>query len=331
MKVSLKHGSNQSAFTIVELLVVIVVIGILAAITIVAYTGISQKATASSLQSDLSNGSKKLKMYQVEYGSYPETMTSTDDNVTYCPTPEDTKYCIKPTPGNTFDYNSDSPYSTFTLDATNTNSNTTYNIADNTMPALGASAPAEPSIPTVTIGTQIWMQNNMNVGTKIDELNLQTDDDTFEKKCYANDDNNCTIYGGLYQWDEAMQYSLDQGAKGICPVGFHIPTDAEYTTLTTSLGGTSVAGDKMKAAGLCDGRTPCGTSGFNALLGGAGQADYWYDKDIEGLFWTSSKYNEEDPMAWDRSLGLSVPGIYRNAEYYDDLYSSVFSVRCLQN
>ncbi|MGB4420840.1 MAG: prepilin-type N-terminal cleavage/methylation domain-containing protein, partial [Candidatus Saccharimonadales bacterium] len=62
---------RKLGFTIVELLVVIVVIGILAAITVVSYTGISQKAIAVSLQSDLASAKKKLQMYYTDYGSYP--------------------------------------------------------------------------------------------------------------------------------------------------------------------------------------------------------------------------------------------------------------------
>ena len=63
--------SKRNGFTIVELLVVIVVIGILAAITIVSYSGITQRANEAVLQSDLDNASKILKMYQVDYGSFP--------------------------------------------------------------------------------------------------------------------------------------------------------------------------------------------------------------------------------------------------------------------
>ncbi len=62
---------NVSGFTIVELLIVIVVIGILAALTIVAYNGVQQRATAASLQSDLENAAKKLKLYQVDNSVYP--------------------------------------------------------------------------------------------------------------------------------------------------------------------------------------------------------------------------------------------------------------------
>src|SRR5664280_2794533 len=67
-------------FTIVELLVVIVVIGILAAITLIAYTGISQRAVASSLQSDLANATQQLKLFQVDNSAYPNSVTD-------CPSP----------------------------------------------------------------------------------------------------------------------------------------------------------------------------------------------------------------------------------------------------
>ena len=127
--------STKPGFTIVELLVVIVVIGILAAITIVSYTGISQKAITATLQSDLDGASKQLKLYQVENSQYP---TSLDAN--NCPTPVDAKYCLKISAGNSFDRtayaasvnNSTNPQ-TFTLDATNTNT-TKYRITNDSGP-----------------------------------------------------------------------------------------------------------------------------------------------------------------------------------------------------
>src|SRR5680860_550888 len=90
------NQQHQQGFTIVELLVVIVVIGILAAITIVSYTGVSQKATGVSLISDLDNASKQLKLYRVEYSSFPSVMNGSN-----CPTApiNDTKYCLKTSSG----------------------------------------------------------------------------------------------------------------------------------------------------------------------------------------------------------------------------------------
>ncbi|MBC7512357.1 prepilin-type N-terminal cleavage/methylation domain-containing protein [Candidatus Saccharibacteria bacterium] len=105
-------------FTIVELLIVIVVIGILAAITLVAFNGISDKASVASLQSDLTNASKTLKLYMVDNGVYPTSINTT----TYCPVPADPngKYCLKASSGNTFgNYtaNNASVPATFSLNA----------------------------------------------------------------------------------------------------------------------------------------------------------------------------------------------------------------------
>ncbi|MCK5838660.1 MAG: hypothetical protein KAG99_02370, partial [Bacteroidales bacterium] len=77
----------------------------------------------------------------------------------------------------------------------------------------------------VAIGTQCWMAENLNVGTRIDGVDEQTDNPTLEKYCYNDLESNCDIYGGLYQWNEMMQYVTTEGAQGICPSGWHIPTD----------------------------------------------------------------------------------------------------------
>ena len=143
--------NSERGFTIVELLVVIVVIGILAAITIVAYAGISNKAKIASLQSDLDGASRQLKLYQVEHSQYP---TSFDAN--NCPTPVDTKYCLNPSSDNTFDRtayaasvnNSTNPQ-TFTLDATNTNG-TKYRITNDSSPVAVVAATGSPYIQTIT-------------------------------------------------------------------------------------------------------------------------------------------------------------------------------------
>ena len=58
-----------------------------------------------------------------------------------------------------------------------------------------------------------------------------TDNGTMEKYCYNNEPDSCTKYGGLYQWDEMMQYTTQQGVQGICPPGWHLPTDEEWKVL----------------------------------------------------------------------------------------------------
>lgn len=123
----MKKG-NHRGFTIVELLVVIVVIGVLAAITIVAYSGISQRAIASSLQSDLENASKQLKLFQIDNSTFPTTID--------CSIPDSmTNKCIKASNGNTFGFyqvNNTVAPQTFRLTANNgVNS---YHITNDSIP-----------------------------------------------------------------------------------------------------------------------------------------------------------------------------------------------------
>jgi len=92
-----RQSRTSSGFTIVELLVVIVIIGILAAVTIVAYSGINKRAIDVSLQSDLTSASTKLKLYQVDNMAYPTLINS-------CPTPSAGNICLKSSPGNTYSY-----------------------------------------------------------------------------------------------------------------------------------------------------------------------------------------------------------------------------------
>lgn len=125
------------SFTIVELLVVIVVIGILASITIISYNGITTRAIASSLQSDLTNASKQLDLFKVDHDYYPLTID--------CSIPDsDTNKCIKFNPANNLTYNpgTGSAPSTYILTATHTNTDTNYTITNNSTPI--ATAPLNP-------------------------------------------------------------------------------------------------------------------------------------------------------------------------------------------
>jgi uncharacterized protein (TIGR02145 family) len=81
------------------------------------------------------------------------------------------------------------------------------------------------------IGNQCWMTQDLNFGLRIDASNPQTNNQTFEKYCYNDDEDNCTLWGGLYQWPELMVYLTTPGTQGICPEGFHVPIDAEFNIL----------------------------------------------------------------------------------------------------
>ena len=139
-KIQNRTSASPRGFTIVELLVVIVVIGILAAITVVSYTGITQRATMATIQSDLTNASQQLKVYQVVNMIYPTAIDCSS-------TPATNTICLKASPNNTFTYTSDG--TTFNLVETNTNS-MVYNVTDSTGPTASAIITGSPYIQTIT-------------------------------------------------------------------------------------------------------------------------------------------------------------------------------------
>jgi uncharacterized protein (TIGR02145 family) len=148
---------------------------------------------------------------------------------------------------------------------------------------LGFPCPGVPTVTyagkvytTVQIGSQCWLRENLDVGTMVVGSQNQTANDTIEKYCYNNDPANCNTYGGLYQWNEAMQYDSTQGARGICPPGWHVPSLAEVETLSVAVGSD---GNALKEIGQgYGGGAGTNTSGFSALLAGyrlgTGSFDY---------------------------------------------------------
>jgi uncharacterized protein (TIGR02145 family) len=211
--------------------------------------------------------------------------------------------------------------------------NKTYTF--NFIPSVGISCPGIPAISymgqiyhTVQIGTQCWLKENLNVGTRIDDTRDQKNNGIIEKYCY-NSDTNCAIYGGLYQWNEMMQYSRTQGTQGICPTGWHLPTDAEWTALTETLGGDLVAGAKMKETGTAHWVSPnwdaTNSSGFTALPGGCRNYGSFYDLTECGYFWSSSTCGTN--YAFDRYISYGCDCVYHTYS----LKSVTYSVRCVKD
>ena len=138
---------TKKAFTIIEFLISIVIIGVLATITIVSYVGIQQRATVAVLKSDLVNSTQALKLYQVEHSAYP---TAIND----CPSPATGNMCLKYSPNNTYPVfepiNNTNPQ-TFCLTVQSTN-NTRYHITEDSVPELGScSFPFAGSLTATTI------------------------------------------------------------------------------------------------------------------------------------------------------------------------------------
>ena len=196
-----------------------------------------------------------------------------------------------------------------------------------------------PGIPTVTyegqvyntvlIGEQCWLKENLNVGTMIISTAGQTNNGVIEKYCYGTETANCDEYGGLYQWDEMMQYTTTPGVQGICPSGWHIPTNGELTILTDYLGGIDVAGGKMKETDTTHWNPPntgaTNESGFTAL--GSGKINSWgFPCNLKRYthFWSSSENNN---YAWYLMLYYDSDEV--NLNNYDKIFG--YSVRCVKD
>jgi uncharacterized protein (TIGR02145 family) len=187
---------------------------------------------------------------------------------------------------------------------------------------------------TVYIGSQCWMAQNLNIGVRINGTANQTNNCTIEKYCYDDIESNCALYGGLYQWDEMMQYVTNPGTQGICPTGWHLPTNADWTTLTSFLGGETAGGGKMKTTGTIEEGTgfwrdpntgATNGSGFTALPGGYRWLyQFFYYVSNCALFWSSTNSQSK---AWMRRLIWNEVRVERTV--LEKIYG--LSVRCIRN
>ena len=198
---------------------------------------------------------------------------------------------------------------------------------------------------TVQIFNQCWLKENLNAGVMIPGATNMQDNEILEKYCYDDDTNNCTVYGGLYQWNEMMNYRNDPGTQGICPEGWHIPTDDEWKILEGSVDsyygiGDPVwdifltfrgadAGDNLKSESGWSINTGTDLFGFSALPGGDRYTDgNFYVINHGGFFWTSSINKDYLIYSWDRGISYLGPKIERTG---NNLKSKGFSVRCIRD
>jgi uncharacterized protein (TIGR02145 family) len=197
---------------------------------------------------------------------------------------------------------------------------------------------------SVLIGTQCWMAENINIGTRIGGDEVMTNNSIIEKYCQGNIEANCDVYGGLYQWAEMMQYTNTPGIQGICMAGWHLPTDIEWKVLEGTVDSQYGVGDpiwdtegdrgydaggNLKETGWDHWVWPntgaTNSSGFTALPGGARNTDGTFPSlQIAGRFWSST---ENSTSAYRRNLNNSRMDIYRNASNKN----FGLSVRCIKN
>ena len=187
-------------------------------------------------------------------------------------------------------------------------------------------------LPTIVIGTQQWMRENLDVAfyRNGDVIPQVTDPTAWAALttgawCYYNNDvANGAIYGKLYNW-----YAVND-PRGLAPTGWHVPSDAEWTTLETTLGGAAVAGGKMKTTGTTRWAAPntaaTNESGFAGLPGGYRSSDGTFDNvGFFGYWWSSTEFGTTN--AWYRGLDYTNGDVGR----FDVNKGLGFSVRCLRD
>jgi uncharacterized protein (TIGR02145 family) len=184
---------------------------------------------------------------------------------------------------------------------------------------------------TVFIGNQVWMGENLmttmlNNGVPVD---FAPDKATWENLTnpaycwYDNNSANKTTYGALYNWSAVNSGKL-------CPAGWHVPTEDEWTVLNDYLGGSSVSGGKLKESGTVHWTAPNtgagNESGFKALPGGMrGSSGEFMNMTKNGYWWSSTEFSTQD--AWRYSLDYLSSGLSGT----NDLKKYGLSVRCLKD
>ncbi|MDR3665599.1 MAG: FISUMP domain-containing protein, partial [Ignavibacteriaceae bacterium] len=177
---------------------------------------------------------------------------------------------------------------------------------------------------TVQIGNQCWLKENLNAGVMINGSSEQTNNGIIEKYCYQNDPANCIKYGGLYQWNEAMQYNKNPGVRGICPAGWHIPRIDEFATLTATV---NFDANTLKGKGQeNDTGRGMNISGFSGLLSGYYLSNgIFYALGSYTYFWSSKPKDETN----DSCIYLNNNS--GNINQSTAMEMCGFSIRCIKN
>lgn len=196
---------------------------------------------------------------------------------------------------------------------------------------------------TIQIFSQCWLKENLNVGEMILVGIDQADNGIIEKYCYNDEPDSCTKYGGLYQWDEMMQYTTLQGTQGICPPDWHLPTDEEWKVLEGAVdsqygigdtewdpiwewGGYDAGTNLKNITGWRNNENGTDLFGFSALPGGnSDYKGYFSAIGYYGSWRTSSE--STDNYAFDRLLNNNTHGVFRSG--HDKEWG--ISVRCLRD
>lgn len=195
---------------------------------------------------------------------------------------------------------------------------------------------------SVAIGSQVWMAENLRY---LPDVGLGTGSQTIAyyyvyryngtNVSEAKATENYQTYGVLYNWPAAMagmtsSSSNPSRVQGVCPTGWHLPSDAEWTELIDYLGGGEVAGGKLKETGTTHWESPntgaTNETGFTALPGGFRNYDgNFLNIGYNGLWWSATENGASSAMACDMNYNTS------NIASYYNIKENGFSVRCVRD
>jgi len=178
---------------------------------------------------------------------------------------------------------------------------------------------------TSLVAGKCWMMENLRYGsTLIPTTKAQTDNCTTERYCLSSDVN-CSTYGGLYQWDELIQYGQISGPdyQGVCPPGWHVPSSLDWQNLINDAGGNGLAAGSLTDMNL----TP---EGFEALLQGIYYMNtHWAftvsDLPIATMYWTST------PGSGNKMITRGINSKNASVSLYESSKANAFPVRCVRD
>ena len=188
---------------------------------------------------------------------------------------------------------------------------------------------------SVKIGNQVWMAEN---------LNYDYNEGTAKSYCYNDEQESCAKYGRLYTWAAAMDSagvfgdggegcgflvtcSATEPVRGVCPESWHLPSDTEWKTLFTAVGGTTVAGTKLKSkSGWYNNGNGTDEYGFSGVPAGNRDREGLYNDAGKGArFWSSTERGSFPAYLWIFSYGNTTV----SSGYHDKFFG--YSIRCIKD
>jgi uncharacterized protein (TIGR02145 family)/prepilin-type N-terminal cleavage/methylation domain-containing protein len=371
----INNKNMKKAFTLIELLVVIAIIGILSTLSIVALQQVRSSARDVRRVADMKQVQTALELFLYENGRYPTEEEWSSGSVTSAVSSTTFMYVIPSAPippdgdcdenENAYSYNPSPDLRSYEISFCTGRQMAGILPGTLCMTPGGLAKECDSLIPDacddivsisyagqeydiVAIGDQCWMAENLNVGTaKLNNEVLSTS--TPEKYCYGATDTevdpsgNCAVYGGLYTWEAAMQGATTPGAQGVCPSGWHIPSESDWNSLTNylssdnnywcdgnsdyiakSLADNSSWNSSTNLCAVGNNLSLNNLSGFSALgVGLRTHTSSFVNIGNHGLIWSSFA------QGYFLNIGRSLVTAVHRGETYSSLYG--LSVRCVKD